>query len=330
MRRRDFLGTVGGAVAAMPFAVRAQPLERPRRVGVLMAFAQSDAGWQRSTALFQEALGKLGWTQGRNLQIEYRWGEADSGRIQRYATELAELRPDVILAQATVSIAALQRATRTIPVVFANVSDPVGSGFIESLARPGGNITGFSNFEPAMGGKWVEYLQEIAPQVRRIGFMYNPDTSPQVKSYLPSIESATQSRRLQLIATPVRDSAEIKLAIETMGREPGGGLVLPSDVFTFTNRELIVRLANQHRLATIYPFSEFVRSGGLLSYGVDLISQFGQAASYVDRILNGEKPGDLPVQSPTKFDLIVNVKVAQALGLTVPPTLLARADEIIE
>jgi putative ABC transport system substrate-binding protein len=287
MRRRDFLGIVGGAVAGAPLAVGAQPLEQTRRVGVLMAFAQSDAGWQRSTVIFQEALERMGWAPGRNLQIEYRWGEADSGRIQRYATELAELQPDVILGQATVSIAALQRATRTIPVVFANVSDPIGSGFIESLARPGGNITGFSNFEPAMGGKWVEYLEEIAPDVRRIAFMYNPDTSPQVKSYLPSIESATKSRGLQLLASPVRDGTEIERAIETTGREPGGGLVLPSDVFTFTHRELIIRLANQHRLPAVYPFSEFARGGGLLSYGVDLISQFGLAASYVDRILKG-------------------------------------------
>jgi putative ABC transport system substrate-binding protein len=297
---------------------------------VLMAFAQPDPGWQRSTVIFQEALESMGWVQGRNLQIEYRWGEADSGRIQRYATELAELQPDVILGQATVSVAALQRATRTIPVVFVNVSDSIGSGFIESQARPGGNITGFSNFEPAIGGKWVEYLKEIAPQVRRIAFMYNPDTSPQVKSYLPSIESAAQSLGLQLMASPVRDDAEIERAIEAVGREPGGGLVLPSDVFTFTHRELIIGLATQHRLAAVYPFGEFARSGGLLSYGVDLVSQFGQAASYVDRILKGEKAGELPVQAPTKFELIVNVKAAKALGLDVPQTLFARADEVIE
>jgi putative tryptophan/tyrosine transport system substrate-binding protein len=330
MKRRNFLGLIGGAAASVPLTVRAQQPERPRRVGVLMAFAQSDADWQRSTVVFQEALEGLGWVQGRNLQIEYRWGEADSGRIQRYANELAELQPDVILGQATVSIAALQKATRTIPVVFVNVSDSIGSGFIESQAHPGGNITGFSNFEPAIGGKWVEYLKEIAPQVRRVSFMYNPDTSPQVKSYLPSIESAVRSLGLQLMASPVRDNAEIERAIEAIGREPGGGLVLPSDVFTFTHRDLIIGLATQRRLAAVYPFGEFARSGGLISYGVDLISQFGQAAPYVDRILKGEKAGELPVQAPTKFELIVNVKAAKALGLDVPQTLFARADEVIE
>jgi putative ABC transport system substrate-binding protein len=250
--------------------------------------------------------------------------------VSSFATELAELQPDVILGQATVAVAALQRATRSIPVIFANVSDPIGSGFIEKLARPGGNMTGFTNFEPAMGGKWVEYLEEIAPQVRRIAFMYDPDTSPQVKSYLPSVESAVQSRGLQLITSPVRDTSEIERAIEAIAREPGGGLLLPSDIFTFTHRELIIRLANQHRLATVYPFSEFARQGGLLSYGVDLISQFGQAASYVDRVLRGESPGELPVQAPTKFELVVNIKSAKALSLDVPPILLARADEVIE
>jgi putative tryptophan/tyrosine transport system substrate-binding protein len=330
MRRRDFLGVVGGAAASVPIAGRAQQPERMRRIGVLMAFGQADAGWQRAIAAFQEGLKRLGWAQGHNLQIEYRWGESDSNRLQRYAAELVGLNLDVLIGQTTPSVAALQRTTYTIPIVFVNVSDPIGSGFVNSLPHPGGNITGFSNFESSMGSKWVEFLKEIAPQVKRIALLSNPETSPQAKSYLPSAERAALSLGLQLIASPVYSTAEIEHAIDAIGRDPGGGLVLPADVFTFSNRELIIRLANQYRLAAVYPFGEFTQSGGLLSYGVDLVSQFGQAASYVDHIFKGERAGELPVQTPTKFELTINLKTAKALGLDVPPTLLASADEVIE
>jgi putative ABC transport system substrate-binding protein len=329
MKRREFLGALGAA-AAWPLAARAQQSEPMRRIGVLMSFAQTDAGWQRAIATFLEALEQLGWVRGRNLQIEFRWGEADPDRIQRYATELVGLKPDLILCQATPSVAALQRTTRTIPIVFVNVSDPLGSGFIESVARPGGNITGFSNFEPAMGGKWVGLIKEIAPPVTRIALMSNPDTSPQARFFLPSIESAALSLGLRPIVTPVHDNAEIGHVIAALGRDPGGGLVLPSDIFTLANRELIVRLADQYRVPAVYHSSDFAKSGGLLSYGVDFAFQFPQAAAYVDRVLKGEKLGELPVQGPTKFELIVNVKTAKALGLTVPPTLLATADEVID
>jgi len=328
MRRREFITLLGGA-ATWPLAARAQP-EPVRRIGVLMTFEQTDAGWQRTTAKFLEVLEHLGWVRGRNLQIEFRWGGPNPDQIQRYATELVELKPDLIVCQATPSVRALQRTTRTIPIVFVNVSDPLGSGFIESLAQPGGNITGFSNFEPAMGGKWVELIKEIAPSVTRIALMSNPDTSPQARFYFSSIESAALSLGLQTIVTPVRDETEIDDAIATLAREPGGGLVLLSDIFTLANHERIVRLADQYRVAAVYPFRDFAKSGGLLSYGVDVAFQFPQAAAYVDRILKGEKPGELPVQGPTKFELIVNIKTAKALGLSVPNTLLVSADEVIE
>jgi putative ABC transport system substrate-binding protein len=330
MRRRDFITLIGGGVAAWPLAARAQQSERIRRIGVLMSFAETDVSGQRSVATFLEALEQIGWMHGRNLQIEYRWGSADHDLIQRQATELVGLNPDVILCAATPAISALKRATRTIPIVFVNVSDPIGSGFIESLTRPSGNITGFSNFEPAMGGKWVELLKEIAPGLRRIALVSNPETSPQARAYVPAIEAATRSLGLQLIAAPVHDGTEIERAIAAIGQEPGGGLVLPSDVFTFTNRELIIRLADQHRVPAVYPFREFAESGGLMSYGVDLVVQFRQAAQYVDRILKGDNPGELPVQGPTNFQLILNIKTAKRQGLGIPDKLLAIADEVIE
>jgi putative ABC transport system substrate-binding protein len=329
LKRREFITLFGGA-AAWPLAVSAQQQEGMRRIGVLMSVAQTDAEGQRSIAAFLESLEQMGWVHGRNVQIERRWGGGDRDRIQRNATELVALRPDVILSQATPSVTALHGVTRSIPIVFVNVSDPLGSGFVESLAHPGSNITGFTNFEPSMGGKWLGLIKEIAPHVTRVALMRNPDTSPQASAYLPSLESAALSLALQLITVPVHINAEIERAFAAFGNEAGCGLILLSDVFTLTNRELIVRLADQYRLPAVYPFREFVKSGGLLFYGVDLVLQFRQAASYVDRILNAEKAADLPVQAPTKFELIVNGKTAASLGLTIPPTLLALADEVIE
>jgi putative tryptophan/tyrosine transport system substrate-binding protein len=329
MRRREFITLLGGA-AAWPLAARAQQPDRMRRIGLLSFYAENDAEGSRYIAKFLEALEPLGWAHGRNVQIDYRWAGADRDRFRRFATELVGLKPDLIVGQSTPAVAALLQATRAIPIVFVNVSDPVGSGFIESLSRPGSNITGFSNFEPSMGGKWVELLKDIAPQVTRIALMSNPETSPHATRYLPSIETAARLHELQLIANPVHDTAEIERTIAAFGRDPGGGLVMLSDGFTLAHRELIVRLVDQYRVPTVYPFREFAKSGGLLSYGVDMASQFGQAAPYVDRILKGAKPGDLPVQAPTKFELIVNLKTARALGLTLPPLLLATADEVIE
>ncbi len=297
------------------------------RVGVLMPYAPEG---QHYAEAFLDALAQTGWKQGRNLQIDLRSGEADRSVVARYAAELVELKPDVILGQTTPAVMALQRATRTIPIVFVNVSDPEGSGFVQSLARPDGNITGFSNFESSMGGKWVELLKEMAPHVERVAHISNPDTSPQGRAYLPSFENAARSLGVQLVAIPVRDNAEIERAISDVGREPGGGLIFPPDVFTANSSKLIIMLAERYRLPAVYPIREFAHSGGLLSYGVDFEVQFRQAAVYVNSILRGEKPGSLPVQAPTKFELIVNLKAAKALGLTVPPSLLATADEVIE
>jgi len=329
LKRREFITLLGSTAAAWPLVARAQQAEM-RRIGLLSFYADSDAEGLRYIARFLEALEQLGWAHGRNVQIEYRWGGANRDRFQRYAAELVGLKPDVILGQSTPAVAALQRATRAIPIVFVNVSDPLGSGFIESMARPGSNMTGFSNFEPSMGGKWVGLLKEIAPHVTRIALMSNPETSPQARAYLPSIETAALSLGLQPIATPVHNTTEIERAITALGREPGGGLVILSDAFTLANRELIVRLAGQYGVPAVYPFREFAKSGGLLCYGVDMALQFRQAAPYVDRILKGAKPGDLPVQAPTKFELIVNLKTAKALGLDVPGRVLAIADEVIE
>jgi putative tryptophan/tyrosine transport system substrate-binding protein len=327
VRRREFIALIGGATA-WPLVARAQQGERTARVGVLMPYAPDG---ERYMAAFLDALAQTGWTQGRNLQIDLRSGGADRSVIERYAAELVELKPDLILGQTTPSVAALQRATRSIPIVFVNVSDPIGSGFVESLARPGGNITGFSNFEPSMGSKWVELLKEIAPRVARVAHVSNPDTSPQGRAYLPSLEGAARSLGVQLVAIPVRDSAEIGRAIADVGREPGGGLIFPPDVFTANSRELIIKLVDQYRVPAVYSIREFTHGGGgLLSYGLDFEVQFRQAAAYVDRILRGEKPEGLPVQAPTKFELIVNLKAAKSLGLSVPPALLAVADEVIE
>jgi putative ABC transport system substrate-binding protein len=329
MKRRDFIALLGGA-AAWPVATRAQRSERMRRIGVLMSVAQTDGEGQRCIAAFLESLEQKGWVHGRNVQVEQRWGGGDRDYIQRNATELVALRPDVILSQATPSVTALHGITSSIPIVFVNVSDPLGSGVVESLAHPGGNITGFTNFESSMGGKWVGLIKEIAPHVTRIALMRNPDTSPQASAHLPSLESAALALGLQLITVPIYNAAEIEHAFAAFGGEAGGGLILLPDVFTLTHHELIVKLADQYRLPAVYPFREFVKSGGLLFYGVDLVLQFRQAASYVDRILNAEKAAELPVQAPTKFELVINLKTAKGLGLTVPDKLLALADEVIE
>jgi putative ABC transport system substrate-binding protein len=330
MRRREFTRLLGGATVAWSVAAHAQQTERVRRIGVLTFSAESDPEGQSSVAAFREELRKLGWIEGRNIEIDIRWAAADLELMKRFAKELVALQPDLILTSSTPAAAAMLQETRTIPIVFVIVADPVGSGFVASLPRPGGNATGFTPIVRSLGGKWVELLKEIAPQVTRIALMSNPETSPHARGYLPSIETAARLLELQLIANPVHDTAEIERTIAAFGRDPGGGLVMLSDGFTLAHRELIVRLVDQYRVPTVYPFREFAKSGGLLSYGVDMASQFGQAAPYVDRILKGAKPGDLPVQAPTKFELIVNLKTAKALGLDVPVGVLAIADEVIE
>ena len=326
--RRKLIVTLGGA-EAWPLAAHAQQGDRERRIGVLMSGDENEATAKPLVSTFLQALADLGWTDGRNVRIDLRMAGGDINRRRALAQELVGLRPDIILASSTPATIALQRETRTIPIVFANVSDPVASGIVARLDRPSGNITGFAIFEPTLGGKWLELLSEIAPGLKRAATMFNPDTAP-VSTYMSSFEAAARSLKVAPIIAPVHSDAEIETAINDLGREPGGGLVVMPDVFTFRHRAPIILAAARNNVPTVYPLSEAAREGGLLSYGVDRVDIFRRAASYVDRILRGAKPAELPVQFPTKFEMAVNLKTAKALGIDVPPTLLARADEVIE
>jgi putative ABC transport system substrate-binding protein len=328
MRRREFITLLGGAAVAWPLAARAQRPNRMRRMGVLMSTAENDPETQPRLKALRQGLQEFGWMEGRNLRIDYRWA-AGPDRMPVYAADLVGLAPDVIVVQSNPGLAALRQATFTIPVVFVSVADPIGSGFIESLARPGGNITGLTNFEPSMGGKWLELLKEIAPNLTRVAVIYHPKTSANV-AILRAVESAARSFRVTLTAVGVHDAAEIERAITTFAGDPDGALVVVPHPLTTVHRELIIRQAARHRLPAVYAFRYFAIDNGLISYGIDQIDMFRQAAIYLNKILNGTKPADLPVQAPTKFELIINLKTAKALGLTVPPTLLARADEVIE
>jgi putative ABC transport system substrate-binding protein len=328
MKRRDFITLLGGA-AAWPLAARAQQGDRVRHIGVLMGADESDPEGKRRYSAFTQALAGLGWTDGRNVRMDLRWYGEDINRARAFAQELVGLQPDIILANTTPATAAVQRETRTIPIVFANVSDPVASGLVPRLERPGGNITGFAVFEPSLGGKWLELLSQIAPGLKRAGVMFNPDTAL-ASLYKPSFETAARTLKVEPIIAHVHDEAEIETAITALGREPGGGLVVIPDIFTPVHRAPIISAAARNNVPTVYPNSPYVRDGGLLSYGFDQVDTFRRAASYVDRILRGAKPGDLPVQFPTKFEMVVNLKTAKALGLAVPPSILLRADEVIE
>jgi putative tryptophan/tyrosine transport system substrate-binding protein len=328
MRRRDFITLLGGATA-WPFAARAQQGERMRRIGVLMAFAENDPDAQANITAFQHALQKLGWTDSGNVHIDYRWGAGDPERIRAYAVELVGLKPDVILAVTALVLQPLRQETRSIPIVFTQIGDPVGSGLVASLPHPGGNITGFTPAEFSMQGKKLEMLKEMAPQITRVAVLFNPEQIPQA-GMLRAVEAVAPTVGVQLTAAAVRDAAEIERAIEQFAREPSGGLIVLPSGLTIVHRGLVIALAARYRLPAIYQYRQFVTDGGLISYGNDLADQYQQAASYVDRILRGEKPGDLPVQQPTKFELVINLKTAKALSLDVPPTLLARADEVIE
>jgi ABC-type uncharacterized transport system substrate-binding protein len=328
VQRREFITLLGGA-ATWPLAARAQQPEGRRRIGVLMNLAERDPEGQARTGALREGLAKLGWTEGRELQIEYRWFAGDPDRARAYAAELVKLKPEVIFAGATPSVAVLQRETRSVPIVFAQVADPVGAGFVASLARPGGNITGFASFEYAIAAKWLELLNQIAPQVTRVAVIYDL-TNPETKEYLPVIEAAARSFGVQVSISVVRNAAEIERAIEEFTRGPNGGLIpLPTPLMA-VHRDLIISLAARHRLPNVYAWRYYAMAGGLASYGIDNIELYRRAASYVDRILKGEKPGDLPVQQATKFELVINLKTAKALGLDPPISLLARTDEVIE
>jgi putative tryptophan/tyrosine transport system substrate-binding protein len=331
MKRREFIAGLGSA-AAWPVVARAQQGDRVRRIGVLMPWDENDPAAKARISAFTQALADSGWTDGRNVRIDLRWHGDNTNRIQALAQELVGLRPDLILTGSTPATVALQRETRTIPIVFVSVSDPVASGIVARLDRPSGNITGFANLEPSLGGKWLELLSEIVPGLKRAAVMFNPDTAPG-SSYMPSFETAARSLKVgSPITVPVHSDVEIETAIIALGREPGGGLVIIPDIFTFTFvwRTSIILAAARNNVPTVYGLSEFVKDGGLVSYGTDQVDIFRRAASYVDRILSGAKPGDLPVQFPVKYEMIVNLKTAKALGLTVPQSILLRADEVIE
>ncbi len=333
MDRRTFIaGMSGGGLLAAPLAAEAQQPDRVRLIGVLMAYAQSDRVAQSWLAAFRDALAKLGWTEGSNLRIELRWSADNADRMRALAKELVELRPNAIFGVTTPVVGALARETKTIPIVFAGVSDPIRSGFAANLAQPGGNITGFMPNDPAgtLGGKWVQLLKQIAPRTVRIGLLFNPATAVPLEYSLPSIQTAAFSFAVQVNVAPVHAKDEIEGVIAAQTRDPGGGLIVMPDVFNDVNRELIIALAARYSVPAVYYNRFFSEPGGLISYGDVRSEQFRLAAGYIDRILKGEKPANLPLQAPTKFELVINLKTAKALGLTVPPSLLQRADQVIE
>jgi putative tryptophan/tyrosine transport system substrate-binding protein len=327
MSRREFIALLGGAVA-WPLAARAQPPSRMRRIGVLMGVAD-DSEAQGRLAAFRQALERLGWSENVNVQFDYRWAPKGPEEARTFTKELIELKPDLIFVQSTpMTIAAKEGVAGSIPIVFVQVSDPVVAKLVETLAKPGGNLTGFTNFEPSMGGKWLELIKSVAPNITRVAYLFNPATSPAF--FRQSVEIAAPILSLKTIAAEVRSPLDIDLAIQTFAGEPNGGLLVMPDVFATGTRQQIFAWAAQYRLPTLYTFRFYAVEGGLMSYGIDITEMFRQSASYVDRVLRGANPGDLPVQVPTKYELIINVKTAKALGLDVPPTLLARADEVIE
>jgi putative ABC transport system substrate-binding protein len=328
LRRRGFITLLGGA-AVWPLAARAQQGNRVRRTGVLHAGAADDSVSLSSVAALAQGLQELGWVIGRNIQIQYRWGGGQADRVSRYAAELVALAPDLILAQGSTTVTPLQKATRTIPIVFVTVADAVGAGFVESLARPGGNITGFEIFEYSIAGKWLELLKQVAPRVARAAVLRNPLVSGGIGQFA-AIQAAAASLGVALRPLDVQDAGEIERATAAFAREPNGGLIMTGSTLANLHRDLIIALAARHRLPAVYPYRYFITSGGLISYGPNPIEPWRQAAGYVDRILKGEKPADLPVQAPTKYELAINLKTAKALGLDIPATVYARADEVIE
>jgi putative tryptophan/tyrosine transport system substrate-binding protein len=329
-RRRFLLASLAGTFAA-PLAAGAQQTSQMRRIGVLMGLAASDPQAQSRVAAFRKGLQTLGWAEGRNVRIDIRWTTtSDAPAMQRFAKELVALQPDLILSHNTPTTATLLQHTRTIPIVFAVVSDPIGSGFVASFSRPGGNVTGFTNIEPTMSSKWLELLKAVAPRVARVAFLFNPATAPYAESYLRPFTAAAASVAMEGIPAPVRNISELESAIVAQARTLNGGLVVMTDSFLVTHRAEITALAARYRLPAVYPFRDFIEVGGLLFYGNDLLDSFQRAATYADHILRGATPNELPVQAPTKFELVINLKTAKALGLTIPPSLLARADEIIE
>jgi putative ABC transport system substrate-binding protein len=327
--RRDFITLLGGAAAAWPVAARAQQPERARRIGVLTSSTMHDPTSQARLGALQQGLQQLGWTDGGNVRIDYRWAGGDPDHLRRYVGELVALAPDVVLANGSAAATLLLQATSAVPIVFTDVPDPVGAGFVDSLARPGRNVTGFMLFEYSMSGKWLELLTQIAPAVTRAAVLRDPSMTAGIGQFA-AIQAVAPFMKVELHPIDVRDAPEIERAVSTFARGSNGGLIVTSSPSAARNRDLIIKLAAEHRLPAVYSFRYYATGGGLISYGPDPIDPFRRAAGYVDRILKGEKPADLPVQAPTKYELVINLKTAKALGLTVPPALLARADEVIE
>lgn len=330
MRRREFIAGLGSA-AAWPAAVRAQQREETRRIGVLMAYGEDDPEARAFLAAFRRGLQELGWAENRNIRIDLRWTAGNLERMQTFARELVGLRPDAILSDTTPVTAAVQQETRTIPIVFMTVSDPVGSGFVASLSRPGRNITGFSNHESSMVGKWLEFLTQIAPSIKRCAIMFNPDMSPYVMSYyLPFFEAGARSLKVEPVIAPIRNDTDIEGVINSLAGELTGGLIVMPDTFVFGRRAAIISLVASNRVPAVFNSSVFVRDGGLLSYGPDYADAFHRAAAYIHRILRGDKPGEMPVQLPVKFQIAVNTRTAKVLGVTLPASIQLLADEVIE
>ena len=328
MRRRQFLSLIGGTTM-WPIAARAQQTDHVRRIGVLMVNAESSEDGRSRVAAFEQSLEKLGWTVGRNLRIDYRWDAVDADKVAVGSSELLALKPDLVLASTSGAVSNLLRMSHTVPILFVLVTDPVEQGFVQSLGHPGGNVTGFTNAEVSVGSKLLDLLREIAPDVKHIAVMFNPD-NPGPRRFMRSAQAAASTLGIEVAVAPVHGSTDIEAAMTTLGREPGSGLILPPDGFILGYRQLIVDQAARQRLPAIYTIRDFVVAGGLAYYGIDTIEEFRQAAVYTDRIFRGEKPADLPVQAPTKYETVINLKTAKALGLTVPLSLLARADEVIE
>jgi putative ABC transport system substrate-binding protein len=330
MRRRDFIKVIGGGTVAWPLAARAQDGDHVRRVGVVNLFGKDDRQAELWDGAFSKHLTELGWVQGRNIDIQERWAAGDVERVKTLAKDAVALKPDVLVGMTTPATAALQHETQTIPIVFAGVSDPIGSGFIKSLADPGGNITGFIFIEASLAEKWPALMHEIAPQVSRVSLLFNPSTAPYARFYLEKFNAAAARLHIEAIEGAVRSPADIDAVVGKLGGDAHAGLVVMPDTFTVTNRQQIISLAERYRLPTIYPFKFFVTNGGLMSYGADVIDTFKGAATYVDKILRGAKPNELPVQMATKFELVLNLKTAMTLGISFPPSLLATGDELIE